>query len=157
MATKVLAARIATHAGCSTIVASGAVHRPLKMLSEGARHTVFRADGTPAAARKQWLAGALEVGGQLVLDDGAVSALRKGKSLLPVGVTSVGGGFRRGDIVTLLDAAGKELGRGLAEYSSKEAHDIAGCQSSEIEKRLGYRGRSVVVHRDDLVLFDNEN
>ena len=156
MATKVLAARIATHAGCSTIVASGVVDRPLKHLEEGARCTVFRADGTPAAARKQWLAGALEVGGKLVLDEGAVRALRRGNSLLPVGVSSVSGGFRRGDVVILADNAGAELGRGLAEYSSDEACKIAGCQSDEIETRLGYRSRSVMVHRDDLVLFDND-
>ncbi len=156
MATKVLAARIATHAGCSTIVASGVVDRPLKRLEEGARCTIFRADGTPAAARKQWLAGALEVGGKLVLDEGAVRALRQGNSLLPVGVASVTGGFRRGDVVTLVDNGGTELGRGLAEYSSDEACGIAGCQSDEIESRLGYRSRSVMVHRDDLVLFDND-
>ncbi len=156
MATKVLAARIATHAGCSTVVASGGIRRPLQKLAEGTRCTVFRADGTPAAARKQWLAGALEVGGELVLDKGAVTALRKGNSLLPVGVSSVSGSFRRGDIVTLVDGSGTELGRGLAEYSSEEAREIAGCQSDEIETRLGYRSRSVMVHRDDLVLFDNE-
>ncbi|MDJ0699022.1 MAG: glutamate 5-kinase [Woeseiaceae bacterium] len=156
MATKVLAARIATHAGCSTIVASGGVDRPLKRLEDGARCTIFRADGTPAAARKQWLAGALDVGGRLVLDAGAVRALRQGNSLLPVGVSSVSGGFRRGDVVILVDTAGTELGRGLAEYSSDEAHEIAGCQSDEIETRLGYRSRSVMVHRDDLVLFDND-
>ncbi len=156
MATKVLAARIATHAGCSTIVASGGVDRPLQRLAEGARCTVFRADGTPAAARKQWLAGALEVSGGLALDEGAVRALRQGNSLLPVGVSSVSGVFKRGDVITLVDNAGKELGRGLAEYSSDEAREIAGCQSEEIESRLGYRSRSVMVHRDDLVLFDNE-
>jgi glutamate 5-kinase len=76
MATKVQAARIATHAGCSTVVASGIVERPLRELADGGRCTVFRADGTPATARKQWLAGALEIGGELQLDSGAVQALR---------------------------------------------------------------------------------
>ncbi len=156
MATKVLAAKIATHAGCSTIIASGGIARPLDALANGARCTVFRPEGTPAAARKQWLAGALEVGGVLGLDEGAVAALRKGNSLLPVGVARVSGDFRRGDIVTLADADGRELGRGLAEYSGDEARNIAGCQSDEIESRLGYRGRAVMVHRDDLVLFDND-
>jgi glutamate 5-kinase len=156
MATKVQAARIATHAGCSTVIASGVVDRPLEALASGGTCTVFRAEGTPAAARKQWLAGVLEVRGELRLDDGAVSALNDGKSLLPVGVVEVVGNFRRGDVVTLIDNLGHELGRGLAEYSSEEAASLAGCQSEKIEERLGYRGRSVMVHRDDLVMFDHD-
>jgi glutamate 5-kinase len=156
MATKVQAARIATHAGCSTIVASGKVDHPLAVLASGGTCTLFRAEGTPAVARKQWLAGALDVRGELRLDDGAVQALRAGKSLLPVGMAEVVGAFRRGDVVTLVDASGKELGRGLAEYSDEEARELAGRQSEEIEKRLGYRGSSVMVHRDDLVMFDHD-
>jgi len=154
MATKVQAARIATHAGCSTVIASGVVDNPLQKLGEGARCTVFIADGTPAAARKQWLAGALEVNGELALDAGAVTALLGGNSLLPVGVAQVSGEFSRGDVVKLVDQAGRELGRGLAEYSGEEASQIAGCQSDEIENKLGYRGRAVMIHRDDLVVFD---
>ena len=156
MATKVQAARIATHAGCSTVVASGAIDRPISALAGGGRCTVFRAEGTPAAARKQWLAGVLEVRGELRLDDGAATALAAGNSLLPVGVVEVLGNFRRGDVVTLVDGNGNELGRGLAEYSSEEADLLAGCQSEHIEERLGYRGRSVMVHRDELVLFGND-
>ena len=157
MATKVLAARIATHAGCSTIIASGAVDSPLDALARGGRCTLFRAEGSPAAARKQWLAGVLEVNGGLRLDDGAVKALGEGNSLLPVGVVEVLGNFRRGDVVTLVDGHGRELGRGLAEYADSEAREIAGCRSEMIEERLGYRGRSVMVHRDDLVLFDGDS
>jgi len=156
MSTKVQAARIATLAGCSTIIASGVIERPLEVLAAGGKCTVFRADGTPAAARKQWLAGVLEVRGEFRLDGGAVSALLQGKSLLPVGVVEVLGNFRRGDVVTLVDSAGNELGRGLAEYSDEEAARIAGCHSEQIEEQLGYRGRSVMVHRDELVLFDND-
>jgi len=138
------------------VIASGTIERPLDALAAGGTCTIFRAEGTPAAARKQWLAGALEVCGELRLDDGAVSALNGGKSLLPVGVTEVVGNFRRGDVVTLVDAQGNELGRGLAEYSSDEATRLAGCHSEQIEERLGYRGRSVMVHRDELVLFDHD-
>ena len=157
MATKVQAARIATHAGCATIITSGVVERPLSQLAAGARHTLFRAPGTPAAARKQWLAGVLEVRGELRLDDGASQALRNGKSLLPVGVVEVIGNFRRGDVVTLVDSRGRELGRGLAEYSFDEASQLAGCQSENIESVIGYRGRAVMVHRDELVIFDRED
>ena len=153
MLTKLQAAKIATHAGCATVVASGAVKHPLKSLTEGSKCTVFMANGTPAAARKQWLAGMLEVGGKLRIDDGAARALSNGSSLLPVGLVEVSGDFRRGDVVALIDAAGTELGRGLAAYASDEATEIIGCQSGQIEARLGYCARSVLVHRDDLVFF----
>lgn len=156
MSTKLRAARIATHAGCSTIIASGAIDRPVKALLDGARCTVFRAEGTPAAARKQWLAGALEVSGVIVIDAGAAAALRDGNSLLPVGIAAVHGSFERGDIVSLANQQGVELGRGLAEYSSDDAARIIGCRSENIELKLGYRGRSVMVHRDELVLFAHD-
>lgn len=157
MLTKLQAARIATHAGCSTVLASGTVARPLHALMTGGKCTVFFAANTPAAARKQWLAGMLEVRGELRLDAGAVAALRDGKSLLPVGLVEVVGNFRRGDAVTLVDAGGAELGRGLAAYSSDEASAIRGRQSEQIESILGYRGRSVMVHRDDLVWFGSQS
>ena len=156
MATKVQAARIATHAGCSTAIASGVVSRPLQKLRDGGRCTIFNPEGTPAAARKQWLAGALEVRGRLRLDPGAVRALLAGNSLLPVGVVAVDGDFKRGDVVSLVDHDAREFGRGLAEYSGDEARSIAGCQSDAIEGKLGYRGRAVMIHRDDLVVFDSD-
>ena len=129
----------------------------MSVLADGCRYTVFHAQGSPAVARKQWLAGALEVRGELCLDDGAVSALNNGKSLLPVGVTAVKGYFRRGDVLALVNSHGSEIGRGLAEYSSEEATSLVGRQSEQIEELLGYRGRSVMVHRDELVLFENDS
>ena len=156
MATKVQAARIATHAGCSTIIASGTVNHPLQELAKGGRRTVFLAEGTPASARKQWLAGALDVRGEIRIDKGAAKALQDGNSLLPVGVTRIVGSFRRGDVVTVIGPDGAEMGRGLTEYSDADATCLKGCQSDQIEARLGYRGRSVIIHRDELVLFDND-
>ena len=156
MATKVQAASIATHAGCSTIIASGVIPHPLKALNEGARCTVFRATATPAAARKQWLAGLLEVSGELHIDQGAAQALRDGSSLLPVGVAKVIGNFRRGDVVALKDLSGVQIGRGLAEYSADDATRLVGVRSDQIENVLGYRERATMVHRDELVLFDND-
>ncbi len=156
MRTKLQAARIATQAGCVTFVASGALERPLHALATGGKATVFEASATPAAARKQWLAGVLEVCGELRLDAGAATALVQGNSLLPVGLVEVIGEFRRGDAVTLVGADGQELGRGLAAYASDEAAVIKGCRSEQIESLLGYRGRSVMVHRDDMVLFNYE-
>ncbi len=156
MRTKLQAALIATHAGCATIVASGAIENPLHALANGGKCTVFAADATPAAARKQWLAGVLQVCGELRLDAGAAAALENGKSLLPVGMIEVVGQFRRGDAVTLVGADGQELGRGLAAYASDEAIAIKGCRSEQIEGKLGYRGRSVMVHRDDMILFNSK-
>lgn len=155
MLTKLQAARIATRAGCETWIASGTISRPLAALAAGARCTRVLSVGTPAAARKQWLAGMLEVRGELRLDAGASKALSDGGSLLPVGVTEVVGSFRRGDAVTVVAANGQELGRGLVGYSSDEIQLIRGCRSQEIENRLGYCHRTVVVHRDDLVLFND--
>jgi glutamate 5-kinase len=157
MATKVQAARIATHAGCSTIIASGAIEHALQALSGDGRCTVFRAEGTPATARKQWLAGVLEVRGELRIDQGAAQALHNGNSLLPVGVVEVIGSFRRGDVVTVVGPNGRELGRGLTEYSDTDAIRLKGCQSEQIEEKIGYRGRSVMIHRDELVLFASDN
>ena len=157
MATKLEAARIATRAGCATIVADGTVRRPVAALLDSARHTHFRAAGSPAAVRKQWLAGTLKVRGSLQLDAGAIVALAGGRSLLPVGVVGVVGSFKRGDPVALVDGEGAELGRGLVAYESVEAAKIAGLRSESIEERLGYRGRSVMIHRDDLVMFDGSS
>lgn len=153
MRTKLHAARIATRSGCLTVVASGRVDQPLLSLGAGQRCTRFAADTTPAAARKQWLAAKLEVLGTLTVDTGAGEALERGSSLLPVGVSAVDGDFGRGDAVTLATQSGTELGRGLACYDADEVRRLIGCRSEDIESRLGYRGRSVVVHRDDLVLF----
>lgn len=155
MATKVQAARIATQAGCATVITNGAIDRPLTALADGGKHTVFRAAASPAAARKQWLAGALAVSGELTVDKGAEQALGNGNSLLPVGVTTVTGAFERGDVIAVFAEDGRELGRGLSEYSSAEAAALAGHRSDQIEARLGYRGRSVIVHRDELVLFSD--
>ncbi len=153
MRTKLMAADIASRAGCVTWIASGRVEAPISALAGGARHTRIGASGTPAAARQQWLAGMLTTRGHLHLDAGATRALKRGKSLLPVGISGADGTFRRGDAVALVADDGRELGRGLVAYSSEEIARIRGCQSDQIESRLGYRGGAVVVHRDDLVLF----
>ncbi|MNP62971.1 Glutamate 5-kinase [compost metagenome] len=105
------------------------------------------------AARKQWLAGHLQTRGTLVLDAGAVKALRKdGKSLLPVGVKAVQGSFRRGEMVVCVGLDGAEIARGLANYSALEAQKIIGQPSDLIEKLLGYVDEPELVHRDNLIL-----
>jgi glutamate 5-kinase len=155
MATKLAAARIAHGAGCATVITLG--HRadgqgPWEAVEAGARATVFEAHATPAAAYKQWIAGALAPQGALVVDAGAAAALKAGKSLLPAGVRRVDGGFGKGDAVVVLDEAGREIARGLAGYGADEARAIQGRRSDAIEAVLGYAGRGVLIHRDDLVL-----
>ncbi|WP_295165873.1 glutamate 5-kinase [uncultured Brevundimonas sp.] len=154
MATKLAAAQIARSAGCATIIASGQTLSPLRTIRDGARATLIAAPDGPMAAYKQWIAGSLSPTGTLTLDAGAVTALKAGKSLLPAGVTGVSGGFEKGDCVRLIDPDGRAVGVGLAAYAADEAARLCGRRSDEIETLLGYRGASVLIHRDDMVLDD---
>lgn len=154
MATKLAAAQIARSAGCATIIASGQTLSPLSAIRDGARATLIAAPDGPMAAYKQWIAGSLSPTGVLTLDAGAVTALKAGKSLLPAGVTGVSGAFEKGDCVRLIDPDGRAVGVGLAAYAADEAARIRGRRSDEIETLLGYRGASVLIHRDDMVLDD---
>jgi glutamate 5-kinase len=152
MTSKLIAARIATGAGCDVIIARGQGLSPLSQIRGGARHTIFRASLSPAAARKRWIAGTLHPEGVLVIDEGAVRALAEGKSLLPAGIRQVDGRFERGDAVLVKDRDGREIARGLTAYNAEDAERIAGKRTVEIEAILGYRGRDEMIHRDDLAL-----
>ncbi len=152
MVTKLVAGRIATGAGCRMAIADGRRLHPLQAVDEGARCTWFLASVEPRTARKRWIAGSLKPSGKLVVDAGALKALKSGKSLLPAGVTAVEGRFERGDAVLVCDPEGQEVARGLAAYSAADARRIMGHKSREIEAILGYRGREELVHRDDLVV-----
>ncbi|HEY4587461.1 MAG TPA: glutamate 5-kinase [Brevundimonas sp.] len=154
MATKLAAAQIAASAGCATLIASGLTAHPLKAVLDGARASLILAPATPLAAWKQWIAGSVAPGGALTLDAGAVAALHAGKSLLPSGVVAVSGDFGKGDSVRLIGPDGLRIGVGLAAYAADEIALIRGRHSDAIESLLGYRGPSVVIHRDDLVLED---
>ena len=152
MATKVAAAKIAVTAGCHMCVSLGKEMHPLQRLEQGARCTWFYPDENPATVRKQWIAGSLKPAGEVFIDDGALNALTRGKSLLPAGIIKVAGRFERGDAVVVRTADGVEVARGLSAYSSDDAERIRGRQSHEIEALLGYRGRDEMIHRDDLVI-----
>ena len=154
MATKLAAARICMSAGCATLIASGHKARPLAAVMAGSNCTWFLPSKTPLAARKQWIAGMLIPAGQLIIDEGAEKALRKGGSLLSVGVQAVEGKFERGDAVTLATSDGRTIAHGLTAYSSDEACIIMGVKSQGIEKKLGYQGREELIHRDNLVLLE---
>ncbi len=155
MTTKVRAARLAARSGAHTIIVGGKIDRVISRLLGGeSLGTLLTADQQPQAARKRWLAGHLQVRGQLVLDDGAVKVLKKsGRSLLPVGVRSVSGEFNRGDMVSCVSASGEEVARGLVNYSVQESGRIIGCSSEEIESRLGYVDDLEIIHRDNLVVL----
>ncbi len=151
MKTKVMAAKTAMQAGCDMVIMQGDQISPLAALSSGARHSLFAAKNDPQQARKMWIA-AMKPKGDLIVDAGAARALGQGKSLLPAGVTNVVGRFGHGDLVRILDVKGAELARGLSNYDSAEAALIAGQHSGQIEHLLGYAGRSVLIHRDDMVI-----
>lgn len=152
MVTKLMAAKVATGAGCRMVITDGRRLNPLAAVMEGARCTWFLASVEPRTARKRWIAGSLKPSGKLLLDDGALKALGDGKSLLPAGVTAIEGSFQRGDAVQVCDGTGREIARGLAAYSAADARRIIGHKSREIEAILGYRGREELIHRDDLVV-----
>jgi glutamate 5-kinase len=155
MLTKVLAAKRAARSGAHTVIASGREVDVLLRLAQGELlGTLLSAGTVPLAARKQWLADHLTVGGRLVLDAGAAKALlHAGKSLLPIGVIEVTGDFQRGAVVGCLDPDGREVARGLVNYSSEETRKILRRPSAEIEGLLGYVGEAELIHRDNLVLL----
>lgn len=154
MFTKVRAARLAARSGAATVIVSGKIDNVITSVIQGAElGTYLIPNIEPLAARKQWLAGQLQLKGSVTLDDGAVKNLKSaGKSLLAAGVKSVQGAFQRGDLVSCVDLHGVEIARGLINYGAEEATKIAGKSSSEFEALLGYADDDELIHRDNLVL-----
>ena len=153
MPTKLAAAKQCLGAGCRMIICEGRGMFPLKSLENGGDCTWFIPSGNPQTARKRWISGSLQSFGSVIVDDGAVAALERGRSLLPAGILRIEGTFQRGDAITIMKRDGSEFGRGLIAYSSKDATQIIGHKTGEIEDLLGYRGRDEIIHRDDLVIF----
>jgi glutamate 5-kinase len=155
MVTKVRAARLAARSGCGTIIAPGRGANSLAHLGNGEPvGTLLLPVQEPQAARKQWLAGHLRIGGRLVLDAGAGRALREqGRSLLAVGVKAVRGQFKRGEVVSCVDEQGREIARGLINYDIQEVERIKGQPSSAFVGILGYIDDKELIHRDNLVLM----
>ena len=152
MRTKLAAAGIATSAGCAMAIARGDLPNPLQALADGQRCTWFLPTEEGHSAWKRFIQGTLGTTGSLTIDAGAARALAAGRSLLPAGVRAMAGQFERGDVVEVLGPDGARLGRGVTAYASIDAARIIGHKSTEIEAILGWRGRDVLVHRDDLVL-----
>lgn len=155
MQTKLRAARLAARSGAFTVIVGGRIEGVITRLREGeVLGTLLLPEQGRVAARKQWLAGHLQTRGKLTLDEGAVKVLRLGgRSLLPVGVRSVSGNFRRGEMVSCVDAQGREVARGLVNYDADEARAIAGRSSDRITDVLGYISDEEMIHRDNLVII----
>jgi glutamate 5-kinase len=151
MVTKLMAAKTATGAGCAMAITLGSLDRPLTVLAEGGPCTWFLPETDPHQARKRWIS-AMKPRGGVQLDPGAVAALAKGRSLLPVGVRGVIGSFGRGEPVQMLAPDGAVIGQGLSRYTAEETRAVCGQRSGDIERILGYPGRAALIHRDDMVL-----
>ena len=153
MLTKILAARRAAASGAHTIIASGREADVLVRLARGeAIGTRLTTTLGRLSARKQWMADHLQLAGQLLLDAGAATALASGgRSLLPIGVTSVVGRFARGDVVACIGPDGREVARGIVNYASNDAARIAGRPSGEIASLLGFVDEPELIHRTNLL------
>jgi len=154
MVTKVRAARLAARSGASSVIVGGSLENVLTRLKAGeALGTLLTSGQEPMVARKQWIAGHLQLKGQLTLDAGAVNALlNKGKSLLPVGVVAVSGRFDRGDVVACVNSKGEIIAKGLVNYSADETQKILKTDSKNIISVLGYMDEPELMHRDNLVI-----
>ncbi len=154
MITKILAAKRAAGSGASTVIAWGRETDALLRLAQGENiGTLLVAQTAKQQARKQWMADHLQLRGAVRVDEGAVRKLRdEGKSLLPIGMTSVEGDFSRGDVIAICDPSGLEVARGLANYAAAEARRLCRRPSNEFEQLLGYAAEPEMVHRDNLVL-----
>ncbi len=151
MKTKIEAAKICQLSGCLMVIANGLLERPIKQIAEKNKCTWFLPKVSKLDARKKWIISSISPKGDLIIDDGAIIALKKGKSLLAAGIKKVNGNFTKGDHIKILDKNLKEYARGLSSFSSDEIHKIQGQHSNKISELLGYISKSEVVHKDDMV------
>ena len=155
MGTKLTAAKRAAHSGCATVIASGREEKVLQRLAKGEDiGTLLKPDKTQITARKQWIAGQVQVNGSLILDQGASQAIQKnGTSLLPIGIENSEGKFERGDVIDCKNSEGKIVARGVVNYSHKEVCQLYKTPSDQILRILGYAGEAEIIHRDNLVVL----
>ena len=156
MATKIQAAKAATSSGIHLVIASGTQKNAITDILNGEEvGTLFVSRENRLQFRKRWLAFGARIVGSIVIDNGCVQALHKagGCSILPAGITEVHGSFEAGSTISVKDASGHELARGLVHYSSEELEKIKGCKSADIEEIIGHKNFDEVIHRDDLVIL----
>ena len=150
MKTKIDAAKVCQLSGCSMAIANGTYLRPIKKILENNECTWFLPKISKLDARKKWIISSISPKGELVIDDGAINALKKGNSLLAAGIKKVNGKFNKGDHVKILDKNMKEFARGLSSFTSDEISKIQGQHSNKIKELLGYVSKSEVIHKDDM-------
>ena len=153
MKTKIDAAKICQFSGCHMAIANGLINRPIQKILMKNICTWFLPKISKLDARKKWIISSISPKGKIIIDEGALSALNNGKSLLAAGITKVVGNFKKGENVIILDQNHTQLARGLSSFSSIEIEKIKGKQSKEIEIILGYLSKSEVIHKDDMVLL----
>ena len=151
MKTKIEAAKICQISGCYMAIANGLINRPIKNIINKNYCTWFLPKISKLDARKKWIISSIAPKGELVVDDGAIQALKKGKSLLAAGIRNINGNFNKGDHVKILDKNMMECARGLSSFNSEEILRIKGQHSSKIGEILGYISKSEVIHKDDMV------
>ena len=151
MNTKIEAAKICNLSGCNMIIANGLYLNPISQIQEKQNCTWFIPKISKLQARKRWIISSISSKGEIIIDEGAKKAIKKGKSLLAAGIKKVVGKFDKGDHIKILDNKGNEFARALSSFSSEEINKIMGCHSNEIQKILGYVSKSEVVHKDDMV------
>ncbi len=151
MKTKIEAAKICQLSGCLMVIANGLLERPIKQIIKKNKCTWFLPKVSKLDARKKWIISSVSPKGELIIDEGAISALKKGKSLLAAGIKKINGKFNKGDHIKIMDISLKEYARGLSSFSSEEINKIKGQHSNKINALLGYISKSEVVHKDDMV------
>jgi glutamate 5-kinase len=154
MVTKLQAADLARRSGAKVVIARGSDPDIILRITEGDLvGTRFQPAATALESRKRYILAGGRAVGALHVDQGAVEAMKKGGSLLPVGMSQVEGEFQRGDTVRVLDPSGKEIARGLTNYASIDLLKISGKRSDRIEKILGFAYGEEVIHRNNMVLL----
>ena len=151
MRTKIEAAKICQISGCYMAIANGLIHRPINNIIKNNYCTWFLPNISKLDARKKWIISSISPKGELIIDDGAIQALKKGKSLLAAGIKNINGKFSKGDHIKILDKSLREHARGLSSFNSEEILRIKGQHSSKISEILGYVSKSEVIHKDDMV------
>ena len=153
MLTKLEAAKICMNAGCNMIIGNGKNSNPIIKLNKSRLFTWFEPKISQLDARKKWIISSLSSTAKICIDDGACTAIKSGKSLLPAGITKVIGKFNKGDNILIIDKNDNEIARGLSSFTSSEIDKIKGLQTSQIEQSLGYPSKSEILHKDDIVIL----
>ncbi|MBF0447972.1 MAG: glutamate 5-kinase [Magnetococcales bacterium] len=154
MVTKLKAAKMAARSGCRMVLTSGYRNNPiLEVFAQKPVGTLFLPEANPLSSFKRWIANSSVDCGDLTLDQGAVTALRKGNSLLARGILSVDGNFDRGDVVNCLDPNGIRIAKGIVNYNDTDLRVIAGCHSDEFESILGFMGEKAIIHRNEMAMI----